>query len=74
MPGERVRAFSDQQQSGRAPSPTIGVYFACSNQYLRVLRNRAGTHYLARCPKCAKTIQFRVGTGGTDRRFFEVSC
>lgn len=77
MPGERVRAFNDQRQTGGtpgSPNPCIGVYFACSNQYLRVFRNHAATHYLARCPKCAKTIQFRVEAGGTDQRFFEVSC
>ena len=27
-----------------------------------------------RCPKCGKTVSFRVGSGGTSERFFEVSC
>ncbi len=37
-------------------------------------RNAAGTGYLAGCPKCGKCIRFRVGSGGDNRRFFEVSC
>ncbi len=72
MPGRPANATPTPRQPTAAPS--IGVYFACSNQYLRVFRNNAGTHYLARCPKCAKTINFRVAPGGTNQRFFEVSC
>lgn len=54
--------------------PWLGVHFVCAGAYQRVYRNEAGTAYLARCPKCAKCIRFRVGQGGDNRRFFEVSC
>lgn len=54
--------------------PWIGVRFLCSGQYLRVYRNRAGDAYLAACPRCGKTVRFRVGHGGVQERFFEVSC
>ena len=77
MPGEGFRAQRHQERSSNlepSASPAIGVHFICSNQYLRVFRNLEGTHYLARCPKCAKTIRFRVEQGGSNRRFFEVSC
>jgi hypothetical protein len=58
----------------RQNRPWIGVHFVCAAQYLRVFRNAAGTHYLARCPRCAKCTRFRVGPGGVSHRFFEVSC
>ena len=58
-------------QGGR---PFIGVTFVCSAQYVRVYRDARGERYLARCPSCGKTVTFRVGPGGTDQRFFEVSC
>lgn len=54
--------------------PWIGVRFLCSGQYVRVYRNRAGDAYLAACPRCARTVTFRVGEGGVAERFFEVSC
>jgi hypothetical protein len=54
--------------------PWLGVHFTCAGAYQRVHRNASGTAYLARCPKCAKCIRFRVGQGGDARRFFEVSC
>ena len=57
-----------------ANRPWLGVRFVCANAYVRVFRNTAGTSYDARCPKCAKCVQFRVGEGGTSQRFFEVSC
>lgn len=60
--------------TARGPRPAIGVYFACSNQYVRVYRHVSGEVYSARCPTCAKTIEFRVGPGGTARRMFKVSC
>jgi hypothetical protein len=54
--------------------PWLGVRFVCSGAYQRVYRNADGSGYLARCPKCSKTIRFRVGQGGSSNRFFDVSC
>jgi hypothetical protein len=71
---------SFERTEGPATSPTagerpwLGVRFACSGAYLRVYRNAAGTEYLARCPRCGKSVRFAVGPGGTGQRFFEVRC
>jgi len=46
----------------------------CSGMYQRVYRDVNGERYLARCTKCGKTITFKVGQGGSDQRFFDVSC
>jgi hypothetical protein len=72
--------FEDRFESARRPGanaearPWLGVRFACAGAYVRVFRNVDGTGYAARCPKCGECIRFRVGSGGTDQRFFEVRC
>lgn len=58
----------------QSPNPWIGVRFTCAGQYVRVYRKPDAPAYLARCPKCAKCIRFRVGQGGSDARMFDVSC
>jgi len=58
----------------RGERPWLGVRFVCAGAYQRVYRTSDGSAYLARCPRCGKSIRFRVGTGGTNRRFFDVSC
>lgn len=50
--------------------PFLGVHFACCDVYARVYPNRDGTAYVGHCPRCARRVQFNVGPGGTDARFF----
>jgi hypothetical protein len=79
---EAVAAQDSFEPSDRGPAaahepggrPWLGVRFACSGAYLRVYRNAAGTEYLARCPRCGKSVRFAVAPGGTGQRFFEVRC
>ncbi|MEZ6234934.1 MAG: hypothetical protein R3B68_12150 [Phycisphaerales bacterium] len=61
-------------EAARGERPWIGVHFTCAGRYIRVFRAGTGDGYLARCPTCAKTMWFRVGTGGTAERFFELTC
>lgn len=70
-PGADIRDGDQPALPGR---PWLQVYFRCSGQYQRVYRNARGDLYIARCTKCGQSIRFAVGPGGTDRRFFEVSC
>lgn len=58
----------------RAGRPWIQVWYACAGRYQRVFRAIDGTAYVARCPKCGKTMRFAVGSGGTNQRLFTVSC
>ena len=74
-----VRASADQDGYEHADAratgrPWIGVRFTCASAYVRVFRNVEGTAYLATCPKCGRSVRFRVGTGGTACRFFDASC
>ncbi len=73
------RPTDPRQAATPAPSsaqtrPWIGVQFTCANRYVRVHRRVDGSGYLARCPACGREVRFRVGEGGSDARFFEVSC
>ncbi len=69
---------SPQKQAGVGRSgcgkPFLMVTFACAGAYVKVFRSLDGTHYLARCPKCAKTMRFEVGDAGSQQRTFSVSC
>ncbi len=49
----------------------IGVKFNCCGIYVRIYANKDGTAYEGRCPKCFKSVKFKIGSGGTDNRFFE---
>ncbi|MBL9031824.1 MAG: hypothetical protein JNM80_08965 [Phycisphaerae bacterium] len=64
----------DPAPAGRSGRPWLGVRFACSGAYLRVYRNPEDRQYRATCPRCGRTVTFRVGPGGTSSRFFEVRC
>lgn len=72
-----VREGQDRDDANGAPAsgrPWIGVRFVCASKYVRVFRSLDGSGYLARCPTCGRDMWFRVGSGGTNERFFELTC
>lgn len=48
----------------------VGVMFTCCNVYGRIYKNKEGTAYVGRCPKCMKSIRLKIGKGGCNNRFF----
>lgn len=51
--------------------PFLGIWFECCHVYGRLYKNKTGTAYIGRCPKCLRPVSVRVGEGGTNQRFFK---
>ena len=53
--------------------PFLGIMFDCCQVYSRVYRHHSGEFYAGRCPKCMRTLRFRVNAeGGSGKRFWRV--
>lgn len=48
----------------------LGIMFECCNVYARIYKNKEGTAYVGRCPKCMRSVNVKIGDGGTNTRFF----
>ena len=48
----------------------LGIMFECCNVYGRIYKNKEGTYYIGKCPKCMRQIKIKVGENGTNQRFF----
>ncbi len=60
------------QAAPATPRPYLSVRFACCNVYMRIYRSPDGSSYRGRCTRCGKPVNFIIGQGGTDSRFFVV--
>ncbi len=58
------------QARAAAEGRFLGVHFACCDAYARIYPNRQNSAYVGHCPRCAKKVEFAIGPGGTDARFF----
>ncbi len=51
----------------------LGIIFTCCNVYGRLYKNKMGTAYVGRCPRCMRPIRVPINpdsSNGTSRRFF----
>lgn len=48
----------------------LGIMFNCCKVYGRIYKNKDGTAYVGRCPRCMRPIKVPIGKGGTNARFF----
>lgn len=60
-----------QKDSNSTANRYLGIHFVCCDVYARVYANHKQTAYVGHCPRCAKRVQFQIGSGGTDSRFFK---
>lgn len=51
----------------------ISIMFECCNVYQRIYKNKAGTAYEGRCPKCMRPVTIKVGPGGSSNRIFRAT-
>ncbi len=51
----------------------LGIMFECCNVYSRIYKNKEGTAYVGKCPKCMRTVRIPIGKGGTNTRFFRAN-
>jgi hypothetical protein len=65
-------ATAPEKSSANRDRPFLSVHFACCGVYCRIYRNRDGSAYEGRCPRCMRPVKFIVGAGGTDQRSFIV--
>lgn len=60
----------NENQEPKKKTNFLGIMFKCCNIYGRIYKNKEGTAYVGRCPRCMRTIKVPIGEGGTNRRFF----
>jgi len=64
--------MAENTNEEKKKSNFLGIMFECCNIYARIYKNKEGTAYVGRCPKCMRSIRIKVGTEGegTNARFF----
>lgn len=68
MPEEESE--NEKKSKKESEKKYLGIMFNCCNVYSRIYKNKEGTAYVGRCPKCMRNIKVPVGEGGTNQRFF----
>jgi hypothetical protein len=61
---------SSDPQAASQHKPFLSVWFRCCHSYGRMYRNKDGTQYEGRCPKCGAGVHALIGAHGTARRTF----
>jgi len=63
----------ENEKKAKEEKSYLGIMFKCCNVYGRIYKNKEGSAYVGRCPKCMRNIKIPVGEGGTNQRFFDAN-
>jgi hypothetical protein len=77
MSGEHVDLSSEPEPNGPQGGGAdrrrfLGVRFHCCARYAGIYFNNQATGYIGHCPGCGQRVEFKIGPGGSDSRFFSV--
>jgi hypothetical protein len=69
-----IKGLPDSEPAdGPAKSrPFLSILFDCCKVYQRIYLDPKTSAYTARCPRCMRSMEFKVGAGGTSERRFVV--
>jgi hypothetical protein len=63
--------YKPPRRRDSATKPWLAVWFRCCHTYGRMYRNRSGTMYEGRCPRCGAPVKALIGPNGTSQRIFQ---
>ncbi len=69
--GDEPPARRIERSSSFRGRPWLAVHWKCCHVYSRVYRNRTGTAYDGRCPRCGRPVHVGIAADGINVRFFE---
>lgn len=63
----------DKENEQKGKRKFLGIWFECCHVYGRLYKNKSGTKYTGRCPKCLRILNVDIDAESekaTNQRFF----
>ncbi|SCA58499.1 Uncharacterized protein AB751O23_AD_00150 [Chlamydiales bacterium SCGC AB-751-O23] len=62
--------YWDEQSGLSRDNKFISIYWKCCHAFSRMYKNKDGSIYQGKCPKCGSYCSVPVGPNGTKQRIF----